>query len=1026
MPTIPPIETIEHSGKVYIAASAIVGRAVIFLAPSEKVSGRIHLRSNESFRISAQGIINVEEVTQRYFRDNIQRFLPSEYWRQDSKSVAEGGGEGALDHLTQVFALSLDEIKQAIDRFVELFDIDHCPPRYLYTIARLLNYPLSERDGVSTQRKQLREAIEWYRFKGARKSFESMLYAFGFNATVVPLWTEDYEVFTENLPEVTKVEGVYTNTVPGVAAGNAVPNDYPLLIENGGTWYRSPHFGIYLKSIIGDNILSLNWDSWDSSEETGDPDLKDEFEARVAAMGYFRALFEPVDQEVAVKTVPGGYPSGSGELDTYVLTSGGTFKEVVFTITRNEKEVFLYHKNTDINDEDLVDSSDVVFGSIQVHTGEWVLTFSNPSDEPDPGTSILAKYTTPYSMLDKLVSFGVSLQHIFEEGDFSYVWQRIEYIRPVFEVLDWLGFMLDIEEYYSGPTPVFDFVVNPVLEDRGWYLGYCDLNDAIYTRLDPRLLGNDYLSITSPLGASTAATETSEIAYSVISPTTTYATGTLSNAWLYQGAYFEFKRGGDTITVVSEEGSAGLNVLGSRGSVVYDGFENSGSGNWSEPTPIETHDDGWDFPYSGIQHWKQTPNGVTSPWTTQSLMRNDDMVDTADVTIASHTRFIHGSQANVDYWADTCIFLRGFDNGGYYNGYAIGYYSKHRKATTPVNYFIDIKIYKITGNSVFEEIGSYTTPYRAKYDDDYRWMNLKVSAEGDSLRCKLWDASQLGESEPADWTYEITDSTFSNDGYIGRICKGNRPTDAGYSPTHIQWNWFDVGSNNSTYVDDTTYGYINYLTGFWEILFEGVPPDDATDITAFYSYATDIPPVDRSDALPRGATKLPFPLLRNPKEGYCYAPEELWLDIEHSHDDPYMLPLTRDGLNLYNDWSPGDYIDRADFPSRGFTDLSGTNHANTLTRATGESDRVLSVLGVGVEPIAAFTYEVEYLTVDFTDTTDTNMNIISWHWDFGDGEDSWEQNPSHLYATDDTFTVVLTVVNAVGTDDDSQDVTTTP
>lgn len=60
------------------------------------------------------------------------------------------------------------------------------------------------------------------------------------------------------------------------------------------------------------------------------------------------------------------------------------------------------------------------------------------------------------------------------------------------------------------------------------------------------------------------------------------------------------------------------------------------------------------------------------------------------------------------------------------------------------------------------------------------------------------------------------------------------------------------------------------------------------------------------------------------------------------------------------------------------------------------------------------------LTVQFnSDAADNQTNpIVSWNWNFGDGSTnatSTNQNPSHVYATNGTFTVTLTATNSNGT-----------
>ncbi|WP_292464520.1 LamG-like jellyroll fold domain-containing protein [Methanolobus sp.] len=80
-------------------------------------------------------------------------------------------------------------------------------------------------------------------------------------------------------------------------------------------------------------------------------------------------------------------------------------------------------------------------------------------------------------------------------------------------------------------------------------------------------------------------------------------------------------------------------------------------------------------------------------------------------------------------------------------------------------------------------------------------------------------------------------------------------------------------------------------------------------------------------------------------------------------------------------------------------------------------------------PSANFTYlppdPVIYETVVFTDqSSDADGTIIAWSWNFGDGNTSTAQNPSHQYSSAGNYTVSLTVTDDDGnTDSSSRSVT---
>jgi PKD repeat protein len=74
---------------------------------------------------------------------------------------------------------------------------------------------------------------------------------------------------------------------------------------------------------------------------------------------------------------------------------------------------------------------------------------------------------------------------------------------------------------------------------------------------------------------------------------------------------------------------------------------------------------------------------------------------------------------------------------------------------------------------------------------------------------------------------------------------------------------------------------------------------------------------------------------------------------------------------------------------------------------------------IAVEPIVTFGADTTSgqgtLTVSFEDQTDAgNLNVLAWFWNFGDGMNSTEQNPTHTYQSIGTYDVSLRVTTAIG------------
>jgi len=117
------------------------------------------------------------------------------------------------------------------------------------------------------------------------------------------------------------------------------------------------------------------------------------------------------------------------------------------------------------------------------------------------------------------------------------------------------------------------------------------------------------------------------------------------------------------------------------------------------------------------------------------------------------------------------------------------------------------------------------------------------------------------------------------------------------------------------------------------------------------------------------------------------------IDLAHMIEVPISTDLTRSPTNNPDIW--GDRVVWADMRN-------------------GDFDVYLFTLGISMPPLTAdFTANATQgespFTVAFNDTTSGPAD--GWHWDFGDAMSSDEQNPVHIYYSDGSYTITLTVHN---------------
>jgi hypothetical protein len=124
--------------------------------------------------------------------------------------------------------------------------------------------------------------------------------------------------------------------------------------------------------------------------------------------------------------------------------------------------------------------------------------------------------------------------------------------------------------------------------------------------------------------------------------------------------------------------------------------------------------------------------------------------------------------------------------------------------------------------------------------------------------------------------------------------------------------------------------------------------------------------------------------------------------------------------------SQGEARDTLRVSEADINSVSGDSFTVTVEAGTGggeggglRTDEVaISILRL---PDALFTFTTNGLTAIFEDQS--TGNPTSWRWEFGDGQTSAAQNPTHTYSTAGTYTVTLTATNAAGSATFSRSVT---
>ena len=146
--------------------------------------------------------------------------------RRSQSSFSRGPGGLFAGH-----SPTLDKLSDIVSSVKDNHNPQTVPARLFPYLAHYLGIELdADVDTEEEIRRLLENTVDLHRRKGTVLGFTQYLQSLKLNVNVIPLWTEDYDTFEEEAPEDSQ------------------------LVENGGTWYITPHISLTVG--FGGGIIS--------------------------------------------------------------------------------------------------------------------------------------------------------------------------------------------------------------------------------------------------------------------------------------------------------------------------------------------------------------------------------------------------------------------------------------------------------------------------------------------------------------------------------------------------------------------------------------------------------------------------------------------------------------------------------------------------------------------------------------------------------------------------------------------------
>jgi PKD repeat protein len=265
--------------------------------------------------------------------------------------------------------------------------------------------------------------------------------------------------------------------------------------------------------------------------------------------------------------------------------------------------------------------------------------------------------------------------------------------------------------------------------------------------------------------------------------------------------------------------------------------------------------------------------------------------------------------------------------------------------------------------------------------------NYSVTATSSSL-CQAIDTIQVAITGIAPSVNFISDSACYGDStYFTNL---SFPI----GPNTITYNQWIFGDNDTSYLENPSHKYNQ--TGIYNVKL---------------TVATD---AGCSNSINKNVIVYPSPVANFQPNNSCNGQEIFFTDLS-SNDG---LPITSWHWDFNDPYSQVPDTSFLQNPSHTFDSVGVYQVTLTISNSNGCSSSITKDVTIRKTPKTDFTSSVTCLgeTTYFADITPTNPYepIISWQWDFGDGNISNISNPVHNYDSAKTYFVTLTVQSING------------